>query len=412
MTSKTVFFATMFILCKKNTCLPRVCFVCYIIDTYFKCFLHQMDVGDNEAERREVQSSTPVLPRIHAGYDTPDSDYNYEVIKLEKISSVDASERIAVLTEPRTDASSVQTSSVAPSSSYGSYGKDSRHTESIKNNGTHTNYSHSERSSAQPRHNKITTSETGSQRRGSDASSHLSSSQRSYKDFKSSEFSDYSVLDIQPGYQNIPTPSKSAVYNNRHKECGKKSKSRKNTKASVNVHDKSKDNVIRSCTYAEGFRKHKEEATLFPMVNQNERGSKSAKELGLAFDEGFATPIIASPKGSARFRDAEISDRCVLESPFKFSLAESKSVTRQSNHEKHKTAWCPARLTPERYNDIKENLLNRGKFKDLLRKYWGLDIQDRINRPDSDDDGYDTDLDGNLGEFKVYNRGKCTKYET
>ena len=357
-----------------------------------------MNRDDNDVDTEKPHSSTPMLPKINPGYDTPDSDYNYEVVKLQNKSNQDVGDKfIPVPSHAPTDVSSIRASSIASDSD----DKDSHFTESIQNDGAYTYYSQSEHSSIQRKPSKVANIQRKSQRRGSHTSSQVSS-QGSFKEAKSSGISDSNPSSIKSNntrLQKGPVNRKVSIDEGHRKDCSKNSKVPKSVNSSANLYDNSNNKVIRSCTYAEGYGSHKKESTMFPMVNQSERGSKSAKELGLVFDQGFNTPVITSANGSARSRGAETEERYMLESPFRFSLADSKSVTRQSSSVKHKTAWCGPRISLQRYNNIKERLLKEGKFKELLRQYWGLDVQEKINRPDSDDDGYDTDLDSNLGKF-------------
>ena len=363
-----------------------------------------MNHEDFDGDAEEPHSSTPRLPLINPGYDTPDSDYNYEVTKHQNKASQEEKENlIAVLHEPEplTDASSV----IASSESGESFGKDSQLTGSIQKSGDYISYGHNE-----PRKTSVPKVKYNVKYSGSYAGSEISESQISSRSYKSSGLSDSQhslkgnktkVRDNKVRLQSTPENKRVSIQETQRNEV-RTSKAGKSLSSPVKRCDKH-DNVIRSCTYTDGFRSNKNTPTTFPMVEQNKRESRSAIELGLAFDQGLSTPAV-SLRSSAKSKGARTEEYYSLGSPYKLSLVDSCSVTRRSTpdkRDKHKNAWSAPRISPQLYQDIKERLLKEGRFKEELRQYWGLDIQDKINRPDSDDDGYDTDLETNLGKLYI-----------
>ena len=369
-----------------------------------------MDPAESDAgsEERERNSSTPHLPIINPRYDTPDSDYNYEVLKHQSRSSDGDNQTLtAVLKEPPLDTSTNYASSVV-SQSNESVDKENYLEGGGKKTPAASNYSESSKGSSK---RKSRGSERHSARHSAHSGSHvgseISNSQKSYKECRRNG----SLNDSKSSIISKDTNNKGAR-SNQGKRRGSirfedQARSGNTPDDAQNRRGNQNDMVIRSCTYTEGFGPHKNGSKSFPGVDSNERPSKSAKELGLTFDRDFSSPIIRSPKSSARqsvkSQVAESEDYYALGSQYRLSLIDSASVTVRSSpdktdrHDKYRSAWGAPRLSPELYQDIKERLLKEGKFKDQLRKYWGLDIQDQLNKPDSDDDGYDTDLDTNLG---------------
>ena len=372
-----------------------------------------MDPAGSEAnsDEHERNTSTPHLPDINLRYDTPDSDYNYEVLKHESRSSGDdkhIQQITAVLREPPVDISTNYASSVV-SQSDKSVDKESQVDDgSVKKTRAASNYSVSSKGSSK-RKSKQCDSHSASS--GSHIGSDISQSQKSYKECRRN--GSLSESKSSTNSHSLDTNNKGNKSNQ-----GKRSGSIRFEDEVVNdnisdVQNRrgSQNNVIRSCTYAEGFGPNRNGHKGFLVVDPNERPSKSAKELGLTFDRDFSSPVIRSSKSSARYSAkspvAESEDYYALGSQYKLSLVDSASVTVRSSPDKtdrgdkHRSAWGAPRLSPESYNDIKERLLKEGKFKDRLRKYWGLDIQDQLKKADSDDDGYDTDLDTNLGKINI-----------
>ena len=367
------------------------------------------DESEAGAAERERHSSTPLLPNINPGYDTPDSDYNYQVLEHQNKSSEDGKQQlIAVLTEPPIDTSTIYASSVV-SDSDESVDKENQLSESVKKKRAASNYSESSKRSSK-RTIKGGERKRRSAQSGSYAGSERSNSQKSYKECRktgSLNDSQRSSKDANKNGKSNQDKRRGSIRFEEQAEGRNTPDDTRNTVLSQNRHGSINDKVIRSCTYAEGFRPYKNGSTSFPSVDQNERPSKSAKELGLTFDRDFSSPIIRSPRSSARYsaksQVAESEDYYTIGSQYRLNLVDSASVTVRSSpdkadkHDTRSSAWGAPRMSPELYQDIKERLLKEGKFKDQLRKYWGLDIQDQLNKPDSDDDGYDTDLDTNLG---------------
>ena len=90
-----------------------------------------------------------------------------------------------------------------------------------------------------------------------------------------------------------------------------------------------------------------------------------------------------------------------LASPLKLSLAGSPTFTRfaspQSTPSSRKQPWIPPRVSTERYEEAKARIMDGGKFRSRLVTYFREDVPWWETKTDSEDDGYDTDLDKQLG---------------
>lgn len=60
-------------------------------------------------------------------------------------------------------------------------------------------------------------------------------------------------------------------------------------------------------------------------------------------------------------------------------------------------AWEPPAISAENYESAKDKLTSGGKFKEQMIKYFKLEKHWWEDKSDSEDDGYDTDLDKQLG---------------
>lgn len=369
-----------------------------------------MDLDGNEVNKEglEAQCSTPHLPRINTGYNTPDSDYNYEVSKhLNQPNGVEKQSSVAILKEPPTDTSTYYASSMV-SDSDESVSKESQLTEtqSVKTDRASSKCSKSKKAHIR-KTSKISKRKDSRRCSSSYAGSVCSNSQKSFKECtKANNRSDSqrSTKDTKLRPKNVQGPRRSSIRFDQQTETTRTSNIAQAQSTTQNRRESFDNKVIRSCTHTEGFGNHKNQSLSFPHVDQNERGSKSARELGLTFDHDFGTPVIRSPKSSAKSQVAESEDYYTIGSHYKLSLVDSNSVTVRSSPDKldrRKSAWGAPRISTQLYQDLKEHLLKEGKFKERLRKYWSLDLQDQINQPDSDDDGYDTDLDKNLGKHSA-----------
>lgn len=90
-----------------------------------------------------------------------------------------------------------------------------------------------------------------------------------------------------------------------------------------------------------------------------------------------------------------------LESPLKLSLAGSPNCTRfasaRTTPDSRKKPWVPPRISSERYEEARAKIMDGGKFRSQLITYFREDVPWWEAKSDSDDDGYDTDLDKQLG---------------
>lgn len=86
--------------------------------------------------------------------------------------------------------------------------------------------------------------------------------------------------------------------------------------------------------------------------------------------------------------------------PIRLSIPNSASTYKSRSAkscDRQLTAWIPPVVTSEKYEESKERLLKGGKFREQMVDYFGLRKNWWEEKSDSEDDGYDTDLDKQLG---------------
>ncbi|KAL4238848.1 Leucine Rich repeat [Mactra antiquata] len=74
-----------------------------------------------------------------------------------------------------------------------------------------------------------------------------------------------------------------------------------------------------------------------------------------------------------------------------------KRSSAKSIKENRLESWDPPVISQKCYTSAKEHLLTEGKFKGVMAKYFGVEKKWWEEKSDSEDDGYDTDLDPHIG---------------
>jgi hypothetical protein len=131
--------------------------------------------------------------------------------------------------------------------------------------------------------------------------------------------------------------------------------------------------------------------------NSSESSKRTSDEGNYLTVRDHTVPIVQKRRTS--LADAKsLTDLCYSKiSPLK--KANSATYRRMSikGSAKGINRWEPPRISSECYSESKEKCLSGGKFKQQMQKYFNEVKQWWEEKSDSDDDGYDTDLDKQLG---------------
>lgn len=134
--------------------------------------------------------------------------------------------------------------------------------------------------------------------------------------------------------------------------------------------------------------------------NQSEKSENGGKRKSIPRE--ITVPGISEPKHKSLPKKASTDlGLATVESPLKLSLAESPVVTKfasaRTTPGDRKPPWIPPKISAQRYNEARARIMDGGKFKSRLRTYFREDVPWWESKSDSEDDGYDTDLDKQLG---------------
>lgn len=115
-----------------------------------------------------------------------------------------------------------------------------------------------------------------------------------------------------------------------------------------------------------------------PAVNgsKNVCPKKSSTDLGLGT---YGNPLKLRLSGSAKSQEKVVSAK---------SLSDTGTCRRP---------WFPPKVSKERYEEARARIMDGGKFRSRLITYFREDVPWWETKSDSEDDGYDTDLDKQLG---------------
>lgn len=122
---------------------------------------------------------------------------------------------------------------------------------------------------------------------------------------------------------------------------------------------------------------------------------QSASQAGRKLSTELLPPASKSAKSSSRKSGAESS---ISISPFKLSFMDSPRNAKVHSPEEGEVTWQAPKISKKRYQGAKDIVLNgSGKFKTPLLKYFRLEVPPWEKKEESDDDGYDTDMDKQIG---------------
>ncbi|XP_053408279.1 leucine-rich repeat-containing protein 74A-like [Mercenaria mercenaria] len=129
----------------------------------------------------------------------------------------------------------------------------------------------------------------------------------------------------------------------------------------------------------------------------SEKGFENFGNSKQRFVRDHTVPVVNNTKNSSTVAKAHTDLSYEKISPLKLSnSATYRRLSTRGSFERTK-AWCPPLVSSERYNESKDKLLSGGKFKQQIRKYFNEETPWWEEISESDDDGYDTDLDKQIG---------------